>query len=85
MTILLVTLDKSNKISSTNKNHFYCVYPSLFGNTIIFSTKSSQFVLVFANMAYSDENTVKTRLLLDGDGNGDDRRINLLAKQVQPV
>jgi hypothetical protein len=33
-------------------------------------------------MANIDEQAVKTRLLLDGDGGGDDRRLNLLAKQV---
>jgi hypothetical protein len=33
-------------------------------------------------MTNIDEQAVKTRLLLDGDGGGDDRRLNLLAKQV---
>ncbi len=33
-------------------------------------------------MSFSDDKVVKTRLLLDGDGNGDDRRLNMLAKQV---
>ncbi len=33
-------------------------------------------------MANIDEQAVKTRLLLDGDGGGDDRRLNSLAKQV---
>ena len=34
-------------------------------------------------MAGIDEQAVKTRLLLDGDGGGDDRRLNMLAKQVK--
>ena len=33
-------------------------------------------------MASSDENVVRTRLLLDGDGTGDDRRLNNIAKSV---
>merc|ERR1712062_834817 len=31
-------------------------------------------------MASSDESVVRTRLLLDGDGTGDDRRLNQIAK-----
>ena len=34
-------------------------------------------------MASSDENVVRTRLLLDGDGTGDDRRLNNIAKSVR--
>ena len=30
--------------------------------------------------ASSEENVVKNRLLFDGDGNGDDRRLNMLLK-----
>lgn len=33
-------------------------------------------------MANSDESAVKTRLLFDGDGTGEDRRLNLLYRQV---
>ncbi len=34
-------------------------------------------------MASNEDHVVKTRLLLDGDGGGDDRRLNNLAKQVK--
>ena len=34
-------------------------------------------------MTSSDENVVRTRLLLDGDGTGDDRRLNNIAKSVR--
>ena len=30
----------------------------------------------------NDETVVRTRLLLDGDGTGDDRRLNMIAKSV---
>ena len=30
--------------------------------------------------SYTEENVVKNRLLFDGDGNGDDRRLNMLLK-----
>ena len=40
--------------------------------------------LIFA-MANSDESVVRTRLLLDGDGTGDDRRLNNIAKMVSCV
>ena len=30
--------------------------------------------------ASAEENVVKNRLLFDGDGNGDDRRLNVLVK-----
>ena len=33
-------------------------------------------------MTNNDENVVRTRLLLDGDGTGDDRRLNNIAKMV---
>ena len=36
-------------------------------------------------MASNDETVVRTRLLLDGDGTGDDRRLNMIAKSVSFV
>jgi hypothetical protein len=33
-------------------------------------------------MTNNDENVVRTRLLLDGDGTGDDRRLNNISKMV---
>ena len=36
-------------------------------------------------MASSDESVVRTRLLLDGDGTGDDRRLNQIAKSVKKL
>merc|ERR1712087_389021 len=33
-------------------------------------------------MASNDETVVRTRLLLDGDGTGDDRRLNMIAKSL---
>ena len=34
-------------------------------------------------MTNNDESVVRTRLLLDGDGTGDDRRLNNIAKMVR--
>ena len=36
-------------------------------------------------MTNNDENVVRTRLLLDGDGTGDDRRLNNISKMVRSV
>ena len=36
-------------------------------------------------MTNNDEVVVRTRLLLDGDGTGDDRRLNNIAKMVSFV
>ena len=37
------------------------------------------------DMTNNDENVVRTRLLLDGDGTGDDRRLNNISKMVRSV
>lgn len=36
-------------------------------------------------MGSNDETVVRTRLLLDGDGTGDDRRLNMIAKSVKKI
>jgi hypothetical protein len=42
-----------------------------------------QLIIFIVKMASNEDHVVKTRLLLDGDGGGDDRRLNNLAKQVK--
>jgi hypothetical protein len=46
--------------------------------------KIEKYTIIFiVKMASNEDHVVKTRLLLDGDGGGDDRRLNNLAKQVK--
>jgi len=52
------------------------------GKTVNTSVKISN-ISEKQKMASSDESVVRTRLLLDGDGTGDDRRLNQIAKSVR--
>merc|ERR1739844_509889 len=46
------------------------------------SEKEKEKVESKIDMTNNDENVVRTRLLLDGDGTGDDRRLNMIAKSL---
>ena len=75
-------------LQSTEKSAFSL--PKLYHIERIEETKqktrpSSEKVESKIDMTNNDENVVRTRLLLDGDGTGDDRRLNNISKMVRSV
>ena len=62
--------------SNVKRGYRSSVHPDCFLSLLTVS-------LTFAGVSLSDEAAVKTRLLFDGDGTGEERRLNLLLKSVR--